>query len=146
MCNQLRGPSDKAVVLSGDPSRRKTPREGKLCPWGVDTERAEFPLRPLNAPRRAMTHSPVKCIRRSFYTRRCVFPNPNTLAKMSLCPHSAVYHSYLRMPTSCFLYWSYNWGSEWGICTGNIMWKCGCVARKDTQTGIQAIIFILQKR
>jgi len=57
---------------------------------------------------------------------------------MPLYPHialiafPAVYHSHMRMPTSCFLYWSYNWGSEWGICTVNIMWKCGIVERNYT--------------
>jgi len=51
---------------------------------------------------------------------------------MSLYPHGAVYHSHMRMPTSCFLYWSYNWGSKWGIRTVNIRWKCGFVERNDT--------------
>ena len=54
MCNQLRGPSYKAVVLPGDPFRRKTPHEGKFCPWRVDTEKADFLLRPLNAPQCAL--------------------------------------------------------------------------------------------
>ena len=94
---------------------------------------------------RALRHDAftVKCIKRSFYTRRDMFPNPATPAIMSLYPHSAVYHSHPRMRTSCLLYWSYNLGSEWGICTVNITWLCGCVERKDTQTGIQAISFII---
>jgi len=52
---------------------------------------------------------------------------------MSLYPQSAlialpaVYYPHTRMLTSFFLYWSYNWGSEWGISTVNIMWKCGNV-------------------
>ena len=71
--------------------------------------------------------------------------NLYTPAIMFLYPHSAVYHSHPRMRTSCLLNWSYNMGSERGNCTINITWPCGCVERRDTQTGIH-LYFILKRR